>query len=93
MYTIYMRPTYSNNSQWKLHGSCASSDNQRMQNYERAGPPPLSSLLEVELHDGETEQEREETGQGNVHQRDEPQEVVVEAIVFCDELCHGLWFI
>ena len=52
----------------------------------------LSSLLEVELHDGETEQERKETSKGNVHHRDEPQLVMVEAKVFCDELCHRLAF-
>lgn len=49
-----------------------------------------SSLLEVELHDGETEQEREEDGQAYVHHRDDPQEVVVEAEVIRDELRHRL---
>src|SRR5688572_21812783 len=52
---------------------------------------PLSSLLEVELHDSETKKEREEKGQGNVHHCDDPQEVVTEAKVICDELRHGLF--
>lgn len=49
-----------------------------------------SSLLEVELHDGKTEQEREERGQPNVHHCDNPQEVVMKAEVIRDELSHGL---
>jgi hypothetical protein len=52
-----------------------------------------SSLLEVELHDSETEQEREEEGQGNVHHRDDPQEVMTEAKVVCDELRYGLFLL
>jgi len=49
-----------------------------------------SSLLEVELHDGKTEQEREKHGQPNVHHCDNPQEVMTEAEVILDKLRHGL---
>lgn len=49
-----------------------------------------SSILEVELHDGKTEQEREEHSQPDVHPCDNPQEVVMEAEVIRDELRHRL---
>jgi uncharacterized protein (DUF169 family) len=50
-----------------------------------------SSPLEVELHDGETEQEGEQHGENNVHHCHSPQEVMMEAKVLCDILGHGLF--
>ena len=49
-----------------------------------------SSPLEVELHDGETEQEGEHHGENNVHHCHGPQEVMMEAEVLRDIRGHGL---
>jgi hypothetical protein len=49
-----------------------------------------SSPLEVELHDGETEQEGEHHRENNVPQCHSPQEVVTEAVVLLDILGSGL---
>jgi hypothetical protein len=57
---------------------------------KKNGFPLPSSLLEVELHDGKTEQECEGQDPGDVHYRDHPQEVMVEAEVIRDKRCHGL---
>jgi hypothetical protein len=59
-------------------------------NAKKNGFPLFSSLLKVELHDGKTEQECKGQDPGDVHNRDHPQEVMVEAKVIRDKRCHRL---
>jgi hypothetical protein len=88
--SLYRLPIWSNRfavDATSTHGICAFS----LPNAKKNGLFSLSSsFLEVELHDGETEQEREGQGPGDVHYRDDPQEVVVETEVIRDKLRHGL---